>query len=199
MTQRSEGLTSIYNKFNDQKEVSDDIVYLRNLHCELDIEVANAYGWIDLIGKDRTGLKHGFHETKVGTRWVIHPDVALLIIDRLLLLNNERYIEELASGKHVKITKTNSTRVVRPKVVLPEQQGLDFDASPIAHQGDISIAQTAIRDHLRSRLGLHSKADILSATGVADGQWNGAINDLIARGQVIRQGEKRGARYRANS
>ncbi len=42
-----------------------------------------------------------------------------------------------------------------------------------------------------------AKADILAATGIPDEQWNSTINDLITGGNVERQGEKRGARYRA--
>ena len=55
----------------------------------------------------------------------------------------------------------------------------------------------AILSFLASRIGWHAKADVLAATGITDGQWNAAINDLIASGRVERQGERRGARYRA--
>ena len=50
-------------------------------------------------------------------------------------------------------------------------------------------------EFLKASSGWHAKADILGATGITDGQWNAAINDLIAGGRVERQGEKRGARY----
>ena len=47
--------------------------------------------------------------------------------------------------------------------------------------------------------GWHAKADVLAATSITDGQWNAAIADLIAVGRVERQGERRGARYRATT
>jgi hypothetical protein len=54
----------------------------------------------------------------------------------------------------------------------------------------------AIFGFLSSHHGWHAKADILSTTGITDGQWNAAITDLISVGKVERQGERRGARYR---
>lgn len=41
-----------------------------------------------------------------------------------------------------------------------------------------------------------SKSEILEMSGLEAGKWNAAINDLLARGKVERQGERRGARYR---
>jgi hypothetical protein len=41
-----------------------------------------------------------------------------------------------------------------------------------------------------------SKADVVAATGITDGQWNVAINGLLAQGLVTKMGERRGARYR---
>jgi len=40
-----------------------------------------------------------------------------------------------------------------------------------------------------------SKADVIAATGISDGQWNTAINALLSQGIVTRTGERRGARY----
>lgn len=54
----------------------------------------------------------------------------------------------------------------------------------------------AILDFLSSSPGWHAKSDIVAATGLSDGQWNTLIADLVARGLVERQGERRGARYR---
>jgi hypothetical protein len=41
-----------------------------------------------------------------------------------------------------------------------------------------------------------SKSDILAHVDIPDSHWNTAINDLLARGAVERQGERRSARYR---
>jgi hypothetical protein len=44
-----------------------------------------------------------------------------------------------------------------------------------------------------------SKADVLAATGLSDGDWNKAIATLLDRGDVRRTGQKRGTRYHADS
>jgi hypothetical protein len=57
MLKYGEGLTKIYNRFNDPVEISDDIAELRRLQVEIDVSVAAAYGWQTL------DLDHGFHDT----------------------------------------------------------------------------------------------------------------------------------------
>lgn len=44
-----------------------------------------------------------------------------------------------------------------------------------------------------------SKADVLAATGLSEGDWNKAIAALLDRGDVTRTGQKRGSRYHADS
>lgn len=44
-----------------------------------------------------------------------------------------------------------------------------------------------------------SKADVLAATGLSDGDWNKVIAALLDRGDVTRTGQKRGTRYHADS
>ncbi len=76
--------------------------------------------------------------------------------------------------------------------------GLDFDGtieSPTSVKG--AMPAIAILGFLSANGGLHAKSEILSGTGINDGQWNSGIAELIASGRVERQGEKRGARYRA--
>jgi hypothetical protein len=53
----------------------------------------------------------------------------------------------------------------------------------------------AIREVLARFPGGAAKSDVLSATGIPDGTWNTAIAQLLATGDVERQGEKRGTRY----
>lgn len=40
-----------------------------------------------------------------------------------------------------------------------------------------------------------SKADVLTATGLSDADWNKAVAVLLERGDVVRSGQKRGTRY----
>jgi hypothetical protein len=96
MKQRSEGLTTLYNRFHDADETAADIHELRGLHVEVDQAVAAAYGWSDL------DLGHGFHETKQGIRFTINEPARREVLQRLLKLNHERYAEEVKQGLHDK-------------------------------------------------------------------------------------------------
>ncbi len=94
MRSRWEGLTITYNRFHNSDETSTDIAGLRALHVEMDNTVAAAYGWQDL------GLGHGFHETRQGVRYTLHPAARREVLDRLLELNHARHADEVARGLH---------------------------------------------------------------------------------------------------
>ncbi|MEG4289467.1 restriction endonuclease [Microcoleus sp. C2C3] len=96
MLSRQEGLTKTYNRFHNADETAADIQQLRELHVEMDNAVAAAYGWQDI------DLGHDFHETKQGLRYTISETARREVLDRLLLLNHERYAEEVAQGLHDK-------------------------------------------------------------------------------------------------
>lgn len=97
-----EGLTSIYNRFHELSESSNDINMFRKLHVKLNNAVATAYGWDDL------DLAHGFHETKQGIRFTISEEARREVLQRLLKLNHECYEAEVAQGLHDKKKKTKS-------------------------------------------------------------------------------------------
>ncbi|GAC1366471.1 MAG: hypothetical protein NVSMB44_30230 [Ktedonobacteraceae bacterium] len=92
MLARQEGLTKTYNRFHNPDEQAADIIRLRELHREMDEAVARAYGWGDL------SLEHGFHETKQGLRYTISEAARREVLDRLLLLNHERHVQEVRAG-----------------------------------------------------------------------------------------------------
>lgn len=58
MNATQEGMTKTYNRFHNPEQHASDIQKLRELHAEMDLFVAGAYGWTDL------DLGHDFHETK---------------------------------------------------------------------------------------------------------------------------------------
>ena len=111
MLSRQEGLTKTYNRFHNPDETAADIQQLRDLHIEMDYAVAAAYGWQDLLpspggrGAGGEGLGHNFHDTKQGLRFTISETARREVLDRLLLLNHERYAEEVAQGLHDKKKK----------------------------------------------------------------------------------------------
>jgi len=42
----------------------------------------------------------------------------------------------------------------------------------------------------------YARAELLAATGISETDWTWAIRQLKEEGQVVQEGEKRGARYR---
>ena len=188
------GLTSIYNRFHDEHERSDDIQELRDAHQMLDVAVAASYGIT-------TSLEHGFHDTKQGHRFTISPTARRSVIQHLLILNRERYESEVAQGLHGNTAPRTSTPKRRRTSADVPQPSLDFGTLPANEGQYLKVAEPrpahAIAEYLKSHPGWHAKSDILTATGITGGQWNTAINELLASGKVERQGERRGARYRA--
>ena len=53
----------------------------------------------------------------------------------------------------------------------------------------------AISDAVAASQGGASKAEVLDATGLSDAQWNAAIKELLARGDVTTTGKARGTKY----
>jgi len=76
--------TITYNHFHDPNEIADNIQKLRELHVEMDREVAAAYGWQDL------DLGHDLHPTKQDLRFTISDTARRKVLDRLLELNHQR-------------------------------------------------------------------------------------------------------------
>lgn len=77
------------------------IFKLRELHKKMDEAVLAAYGWQDI------NLRHDFYEVDYlpendRVRYTIHPDARKEVLKRLLLLNHERFEEEVAQGLHKK-------------------------------------------------------------------------------------------------
>ena len=196
MLKKQVGLTDLYNKFNDPKEDNSDFRILRSLHQAMDNAVLAAYEWTDV------DLNHDFHS--VGylpesdrLRFTISEAARLEVLCRLSALNLKRYDEEVAQGLHggtASRSKVWGQRKGRTSTTNSAQPAFNFDE-------DISGTRSpdpadAILKFLVSRAGWCTKANVLSATSLTDGQWNAAIAELIASGKVERQGERRGAKYR---
>ena len=109
MDAHSIGLTKLYNRFHDKTECASEISELRELFCDIDQTVAEAYGWTDL------DLDHGFHEVAYlpesnCVRFTISESARIEILRRLAELNRERYQEEqgVASPNGGKRAATNA-------------------------------------------------------------------------------------------
>ncbi|WP_164606441.1 hypothetical protein, partial [Pseudomonas viridiflava] len=91
-------------------------------------------------------------------------------------------------------------RAIRIRNEPTAQRGLDFGDSVTTVRSEIDkeCATEAILRCLRGQLTWLAKLEIITAASISDGQWNAAINDLISRGLVERQGERRGMHYRCS-
>lgn len=208
MRDESIGLTKVYRRFHDSNDSDSRLVRLRDLHRQMDVDVAHAYGWDDL------DLNHGFHEVPYlpkndRVRFTISESARVEVLRRLSELNRQRYEEEVARGLHESKATGSVTRAPRNMRTghgASSQPSFDFDAIP-ANEGNYLKASEqrafyqagpthTIVEYLKAHTGWHAKSDIVVATGITDGQWNAAIAELIADNRIERQGEKRGARYR---
>jgi len=108
----------------------NNILTLRDLHRQMDEAVLTAYGWREDAEKwgPAINLRHDFYEVDYlpendRTRYTIHPDARKEILKRLLLLNHERYEQEVKQGLHDKKTKTKKATRKR-RAVSPGQKSL---------------------------------------------------------------------------
>ena len=204
MQDRGYGLTALYNDYHHPSVQDQEISDLRNFQREIDQAIALSYGWNDL----EIELAH--HQTNQGSRFTLPPPVLEKALARLVTLNRERYEEEDARGMHEVKTRKTTRRTPRGKHTganASSQHSLDLDVSLANEGADIKPSEPrlqhvagpaqAIIEYLKANSGWHAKADVLGATGIPSGKWNSAINDLISIGDIERQGERRGARYRA--
>ena len=216
------GLTEVMNAIHSPDTNDERIVELRSLLETIDAEIAAAYGW---HGLDLEHGFRQIQGATNNDRWrhAVSEATRAEILNRLSELNRERYEEEVARGLSENATRRSSARAPRTRRGAEESTQATLDlgmpSAATASAGDsvvyaasanesdyleaaesraryTAMPADAILDFLSSSPGWHAKSDIVAATGLSDGQWNTLIADLIARGLVERQGERRGARYR---
>lgn len=188
------GLTDLYNLLHRPDECRREISELRELYRKIDYCVVKSYAWDDI------DLGHGFYELQDlpendRTRFTISKAARAEVLRRLSALNRRRHDEEVKEAPGT--SSTGPRRARAPKV--SGQDELSFEVSSQSKSGSttsVSIAADRIVSHLKAHRSWLSKSDILAYVGIPDGLWNAAINDLLARGTVERQGERRSARYR---
>lgn len=215
MRSKRMGLTRAYNSLHDPSQHDPSIEELRELHRQMDIAVATAYGWDDL------NLGHGFHEVPClpqgdRLRFTISEAARLEVLHRLSEINRERYLEEVRAGLHgpatgavleLSVNKRNQTRTRDKKVlqspVLYDQETFSFGhhfhktAESEGTYHSRNVPSKTIHEWLESHQGWHTKEEILKGTGLKAGSWAAAINELLKSGSVAKQGERRGVKYRA--
>lgn len=190
------GLTDIYNRFHNPTDRAAEFDLLRELQCEMDKAVASAYGW------DNLDLGHGFHELPYlpendRTRFTISETARIEVLRRLSELNRQRYRDEVDKGLHGNVTSPTPPRSKKGRTRSSKAESLglfDFAAPETVTGND---ACKVVLNHLLEKDAWTGKDDILSGSGLPANQWQSTINQLLVDGLVERQGERRGARYRA--
>ncbi|MCL7765056.1 BREX-1 system adenine-specific DNA-methyltransferase PglX [Polaribacter sp. Z014] len=100
MKQYNIGLTEFYNKIHSKID-SNLFVEFLSIQESMDKEILATYGWQDI------NLRHDFYEVDYlpendRVRYTIHPEARKEVLKRLLLLNHERFEEEVSKGLHKK-------------------------------------------------------------------------------------------------
>ena len=190
MRENQEGLTDTYNSFHNAELSNVKIDHLRELHVEMDEAVSAAYGWTDI------DLEHDFYETDKGTRFTISEVAKTEILQRLLELNHEKYKEERAAIEDAGGRKKKTSNVGKKKGMPSKPDLCLFDSldSTASFTGE---ATEAVLSCLKTSEDWLAKDEVVSRSGIPTSQWQSTINQLLADGLVERQGERRGAKYRA--
>ena len=191
------GLTDMFNMVHSPEESRSSIFEIRNLIVQYEVSVAFAYGWSDL------NLRHGFENREHlpdndSIRFGFSEATRTEVLHRLTALNKLRHIEEVENMPSERANISTKTQGLR-KLSMSGQAELGLDRPQEKKPGSTAILNSAadkIVSYLQVRGSWLSKSDILADIDIPDGQWNAAINDLLARGIIERQGERRGARYR---
>ena len=126
-------------------------------------------------------------------RFTISPSAREEIILRLIGLNQARHGHEHLSTPR-RLNPASSSPTPADVDGSGGAQGKLFQKASLAEP---STESKRIIDFMVVLGGWYRKSEILAATGISDGQWAKIVADLISGGNIERQGEKRGTRYRA--
>ena len=211
------GTTAVLNEVNDPSCNDPNVVRLRDLQEVIDEAVIDAYGW-----KDCASSYEFVSESAAGANgpagWTMPHDSLIKLRDKLILLNKERYEEEVAAGLHKKNQpKAKATPKKKSPAKRPRLHAAANDSAPLqrvaepAAQYDMlgEVEESApqqgnswgtntidqILAWLEAHPGPQSQQAILTGSGASPEDWADAISELIRDGDVV---EEQG-RYRAAS
>ena len=222
MLAEDQGLTKLYRHYHDTADNDHRIANLRDLHREIDLTVARAYGWDDL------DLGHGFHEVPYlpendRVRFTISEPARVEVLRRLALLNKERYEEEVAQGLHSKkgtSKKKTANKKKRKQTKVYEipsysERNILKAAEPPSPQMDIFSSSSGsqpseqkgnqwgsepidqILAWLEAHPGWHSKQVILNGCQADVAIWDKVIQELLDEGFLDVKDKDAVSQYRA--
>ena len=197
MRAEQKGMTCFYNDFHDPEFRRQEFGRCRDIQASLNEAVLEAY---DL---DKIDLELGFNEVGYlpqgkNTRFTMSEKARRKILDELREMNKSRYLVQEESKASARRKPRQNSRESKRNLASSDQSLLNLDTSAKTRHGsgDANGAAEKIITQLKARRSWLSKSDILAYVDIPDGQWNAAINDLMACGTVERQGEHRSTRYR---
>lgn len=194
------GLTDVMNAVHRRDETDSHMMNLRALLVTVDQAVTAAYGWTDI------DITYDFQKLPGGPangpwRWSLNAKTAAELLRRLIEANRKRHAEEIDHGLSSSARAPRMSHIRHANTEALPLHGLDFGGSSAMLRKYQNLCQAdisqSILNYLRAHPNWHTKADILTATNLSDGDWNAAICDLLSSRVVERLGEKRGAKYRA--
>lgn len=185
------GMTDVMNAINAPTNTDPTVIKLRQILADIDKAVATAFEWTDLeIIYDFRSFGGG--SANDNWRWAVADKTTVEILDRLTKLNRQRYEQEVEKGLHGKPQKSIPIKRIRASERSSDLFNLESSATRAGNG-----AEQTILNCLSATEAWLSKDDILTGSGVSASQWQSTINQLLADGLVERQGERRGAKYRA--
>ena len=192
---RQISLYDVYKMFHDSRDTQPETLKLRSLHKNVDNLMMKSYGFNSI------DLHHDFHNVSPSgspkVRFTISEPARLEVLRRLSEVNRQRQLWD--EGDISQRVASSGSRPRAPLVRRPSAPELALDLGDSQSRRGATPSDRShgpILEFLSARPGWHAKSEIVSSTGVHVGQWNASIGELVTRGLVERQGERRGARYR---
>lgn len=205
------GITELYNRFHNNLENAQIYDSLRLLQCEIDRSIARAYSWEDL------DLGHGFHEVPYlpendRIRFTISEAARVEVLRRLLVLNKQRYEEEVEAGLHSdarpRKAKGAPRRQPTPSKLAASTVQVGFDFGDSSSKGNAAPSTSAsiqwgnkapdqILAWLEAHTGWFARQAILIGCGAAADEWDAAIAELLNDEFIETHAD--GSRWRAKS
>jgi hypothetical protein len=136
------GLTTFYNNYHSPDE---EMSKMRMNQISLDNEILRLYNWDDII------LNHSFYEVDYlseidNIRFTISPEARKEILKRLLILNHERFNEEVEAEKQAKQkAKNSSKKATKKKLVVEEQQSV-YNQAKLFEEPNLFSAPTMVSE-----------------------------------------------------
>lgn len=197
--------TQLYNNFHNDEITDPLIVEMRSLHAQIDQAVLGLYGWSDLE------LDHGFYELDYlaqnnRLRFTISEKARNEVLNRLTLLNKERYAKEQAEKSSKVKAKRKSTKPVTTS--KPQPQMSFFDKAEPAPKSTATMPAKGNQwgaksiDQILAWLedkapNWYTKEAILTACGASVADWQSAIGELLNDGDIESKIVDSIPRYRA--